>query len=112
MPNFVGQLGQLRPADTTAAAVYTKVQDATVWLDQLFICNTTASSADFRVFHDDDGTTYNETTALFFDEALAANTTRVLDLKMYMSTASGTIGVRTDTNSALTFTLYGEEVFS
>jgi hypothetical protein len=107
----VKMLGQLRPADTTAATLYTKAQDSKVWLDQLFICNTTGSPATYRVCIDEDGSTYDETTALYWDVDLATKVSIVIDLKAYLDTASGSVGVRSGTSDALTFTLFGEELF-
>ena len=109
MPRFVGQLAQARPTDTNAATLYSRPQNTTVYLDQLFICNTTGSAANASVFHDDDGTTKDATTALRYAFSVSANTTTIMDLKMYMNTASGTIGIQSGTGSALTYTLYGEE---
>jgi len=111
MAVFVQMLGQLRPANTTAAALYTKSQDSKVWLDQLFICNTTGSTATYRVFVDEDGSTYDETTALYWDVDLVTKLSVVIDLHAYLDTESGSIGVATGTNDALTFTLFGEELF-
>jgi hypothetical protein len=63
----VKMLGQLRPADTTAAAIYTKAQDSKVWLDKMYVCNTTGSTATFKLCIDEDGSTYDETTALYWN---------------------------------------------
>ncbi len=75
----------------------------------MMICNTTAGGETFRVFLDDNGTTYDQTTALFYDETIAANTTRQLDLAVYMNDPDGNLAVRTSANSALTFTVFGIE---
>jgi hypothetical protein len=107
----VKMLGQLRPADTTAAAIYTKAQDSKVWLDQLFICNTTANAPTYQVCIDEDGSTYDETTALYWNVAHVPNTTVVVDLKAYLDTANGSVGVRTSAGDEITFTLFGEELF-
>jgi len=109
MPRFVGQLAQAMPTNTSTATLYTKPQNTTVYLNQLFICNTTGTAANASIFHDDDGTTYSAVTALRYAFSVAANTTTIMDLKIYMNTASGTIGIQSGTGSALTYTLYGEE---
>ncbi len=104
------QLGQLRPANTTAASLYSPPA-ATTWVGKnLVVCNTSASSALFRVFHDEDGTTYDETTALFWDVSISAGETVSITGLMAGYTNAGNIGVRTDTANALTFTLYGAEI--
>jgi len=104
------QLGQLRPANTTAASLYSPGTNVTGIAKNLWVCNTTSASAKFRVFVDDDGTTYDETTALFFDVILCGNTSVQIDLFASMNDPAGNFAVRTDTNNALTFTLFGAEV--
>lgn len=103
------QLGQLRPANTTAASLYSPGTNVTAIRMSIVICNTSSSNVKFRVFHDDDGTTYDETTALFFDPIIKANRTVEVDGFKAANNSSGNIAVRTDTANALTFTLYGAE---
>lgn len=104
------QLGQLKPADTAAASVYSPSTDATAKLLLLVICNTTGSAATYQVFHDADGSTYDATTALSYSVSLAANTSTYLDLKgIFMNNSSGNIGVQSGTGAAINFTLYGVE---
>jgi hypothetical protein len=104
------QLGQLRPANTTAASLYSPPALTTAIIKGLTICNTTAITATFRIFNDDDGTTYDETTALFFDAEILGNTTVSATGFKAMNNSSGNFAVRTDTANALTFTLFGAEV--
>lgn len=104
------QLGQLRPANTTAASLYSPGAGVTTIIASVVVCNTTGTSAKFRVFLDDDGTTYDETTALFYDVDIEANTTVQVDTFYAMNNSSGNLAVRTDTNDALTFTCFGAEI--
>ncbi len=102
------QLGQLRPADTTAASLFspdTNQQAEIVWL---VVCNTTGTAADYSVFLDNNGTTYDETTAHYFAKSLAANDTLNIEVHWLMDDPTGNLGVKTGTNNALTFTAYGE----
>jgi len=103
------QLGQLRPANTTAASLYSPVANVTGIIKTLHVCNTTASSAKFSIYSDDNGTTYDESTALFFDVLLAANTTVQISMFVAMDNEAGNFAVQTDTASAITFTLFGAE---
>ena len=102
------QLGQLRPANTTAASIYSPTGETSV-IRSIVICNTTATTAAFRIFHDDDGTTYDQTTALFYDSPINGNETVEIDTYWPMNNSAGNLAVRTDTASALTFTVYGAE---
>jgi len=104
------QLGQLRPANTTAASLYSPPALTTAIIKGLTICNTTATTATFRVFNDDDGSTYDETTALFFDAEIEGNVTISVTGYKAMDNSAGNFAVRTDTANALTFTLFGAEV--
>lgn len=103
------QLGQLRPADTNAASIYSPAASTDAVGLSLKVCNTTGTDATCRVFHDDDGTTYDETTALFYDVNAPANQTLTLGIGS-MDNDAGNIAVRSSTSSALTFTLYGTEM--
>lgn len=103
------QLGQAAPADTANATLYTppdntKASDITV-----FVCNTTGTTATFRLFHDDDGTTFVAGSALYFDKSVAANDSFEVPQKLQMKNSAGAIGVRSGTANALTFTAYGNE---
>ena len=104
------QLGQLRPANTTAASLYSPGASTTTIIKTIVVCNQTASSAKYRIFMDDNGTTYDESTALFFDIAIGANSTDQIDTFYAMNDSTGNLAVRTDTNSALTFTCFGTEI--
>lgn len=106
-------LAQTRPANTTAATAYTRATSAAVIVTGGFVCNTSGASAKFRIFFHNSGTTYDATTALYWDVTVPADDTYELNWKdnpVYLNTASGTIGVRTDTNNALTFTFFGQEI--
>lgn len=104
------QLGQLRPANTTAASLYSPGANVTGIAKNLIVCNLTAIEATFRVFVDDDGTTFDETTALFFDVPLLGNTTVLIDMYAAMNNPAGNLAVQTGTASALNFTLFGAEL--
>jgi len=106
---FKKELGQLRPANTTAATIYSPADNTVAVIDTIIVCNTTTSAAAYRIFIDKDGTTYDQTTALFYDVSLAANSTDLIEGPFYMNLAAGNLAGRTDTNSALTFTAYGRE---
>lgn len=108
MPHTVQQLGQLRPANTTAASVFSPGANTEAIVHNIVICNTSGASAKYRLFIDDNGTTYNETTALAWDVTLPADTTDIFEVKLTMNDATGNLAVRTDTNDALTFTVSGE----
>ena len=104
------QLGQLRPADTNATSVYSPAANTTGVIKTILVCNTSASSAKFRIFLDDDGTTYTEATALFWDTPIASDTTVDFCTLLPMNNSAGNLAFRTDTINALTITVAGFEV--
>jgi hypothetical protein len=104
------QLGQTRPSDTTEVSLYSPGANVTAVIKSIWVCNTTASPAAFRIFLDDDGTTYDETTAIFWDVAIAANTTIEINTFAAMNNSSGNLAVRTSVGNALTFTVFGAEI--
>ena len=63
----------------------------------------------YRIFVDDNGTTYDESTALFFDVLLPVNTTDTIDVHILMNDSTGNLAVRTGTANSLTFSAFGYE---
>lgn len=104
------QLGQSRPTNTTATSIYSPGSGVTGVAKVLVICNTSSAVAKYRLFHDDSGTTYDETTALAWDTPVQPGETKEFDSFMPGNDSSGNYAVRSDTANALTFTLYGAEI--
>ena len=103
------QLAQSRPADSTATTAFTA--SIPTEITRIVVCNTTGTGADYSIFHDDDGTTYDQGTALFYEVTVAANSTDLIDFGGMGGgihvRKGGSVGVKTGTGSAITFTLYG-----
>lgn len=104
------QLGQSRPANTTAVSIYSPGANTTAIITHIFVCNTTGNTPTFRIFSDDDGTTYDQTTALYYDTALAANETKRIPCFIAMNDSNGNLAVRTSAANEITFTVYGTEL--
>ena len=103
------RLGASRPADTNNATLYTVPGSTTVIATAIRVCNTTTSDATCRLFLVPSGGTADQTTAIYYDYNVPANSTLADDGKHVLE-AAGTIQVRTGTASALTFTGSGMEV--
>jgi hypothetical protein len=103
------QLGQVRPADTTAASIYSPAASIEAKVTAIMVCNTTTIATTFRIFHDDNGTTYDADTALYYDVPLAANDTVTFEVAILMNDATGNLAVRSGTGNAVNFTVYGFE---
>lgn len=102
-------LGQARPADTTAVSIYSPGDGIKTELQTIIVSNTTAGALTYRIFHDEDGITYDQSTALFYDVSLAANSTDTIEVTLWMVNTNGSFAVRTSSASGLTFTVYGIE---
>ena len=105
----IGQLGQAIDAvGDTATTLYTVPANVRASNLVITVTNTTASAYDYRITQDDNGTTATVATALYWDVAIAANTTVRLAIGG-MQTATGTIRVSSSVASAVAFTLHGIE---
>ena len=104
------QLAQSRPSSTTAESI---LNDARQWsVDLINICNVSDQGACFSIYHDADGSTYNQNTAIIYENYIRAGETVHIesygfDGGIANTDGNGNLAVQTDTASALTFTLYG-----
>ncbi len=103
------QLAQARPSGTSAVSIYSPGSGVTAIIRNITVSNTTANQVTFRIFHDDDGTTYDQSTALFYDVTIARYSTTQITAFMSMNNSSGNLAVQSGTANALTFTVYGAE---
>ena len=104
------QLAQARPSGTSAVSIYSPASGVTAIIKNITICNTTGANVTFCVFHHDTGTTYDESTALYFEVTIDKRSTLSLTPFMAMNNDAGNLAVKTSVGNALTFTVYGAEV--
>ena len=100
------QVAQVRP--TATASIYTPGDGVQTTVKRIIICNQTAGDAAFDLYHDDDGTTYDQSTQLYGAQTVAARMSLVLEDELYVD-SGGNIAADVDVASALTITIYGEE---
>jgi len=103
------QLGQLMPTNTTATSILSPTRGFEYRVDVIYITEVAGGTATYRVFVDDDGTTYSNATAIVFDTAAVANAAVRLEGPFYLNNPSGNLAVRSSIASNLTFTAFGEE---
>ena len=101
-------LGQGRPADTNPLSILTVVRGYEYRVDLIMVCEQAGGTPTYRIFIDDDGTTYDVTTAIVYDVALSANQSFRLEGPFYMGTAAGNLAVRSSVLSQITFSAFGE----
>jgi hypothetical protein len=90
---------------TSAATLYTRSGEVSA---QLRIVNTTDTDRYASVWNDDNGTDNTDAVAILSQAVVPARGVLVIG-GIYMNTASGTIRILAEANTALTFTLYGTE---
>jgi len=78
-------LGQLDPSATTTTVLYTAPNLAQTTVSSLVICNRSGSAITFRVSVHVANASADDKQFLFFDESLAATTTRTVVIGMCLS---------------------------
>ena len=104
------QLGQSRPSGTAAVSVYSPPADTTAVIKTIIIANVGAGSVDACLFCDDDGTTYDESTAIYWEVSIANGNTVIIDTYICMDNSSGNLAIKTSSANDITFTLFGVEI--
>jgi hypothetical protein len=102
---------QLAQAELTNSPVsyYSPAANIETSIDSIIITNTTNVDRWFILWVDDNGTTYNDTTVLYFEVEVPRNTSMELDKKIYMNDSTGNLAMEAEINSALTATIFGIE---
>ena len=114
MPSGFGvtasQIAQTRLASATASTIFTATLRTEV--HRIHITNVSGTNDTFRLYHDEDGNTFDETTALYWDEPASAGRSFVVENQMngggITLKRGAALGFRPATNNALTITVYGE----
>ena len=85
MPDVIKVLGQLDPSATTVTTLYTVPDLTQTTVSSLVICNRGGSGASFRVSVHVAGAGADDKQFIFYDEALAATTTRTVVIGMCLN---------------------------
>jgi hypothetical protein len=109
MPINYKILGQLAPANTSDANLYTVPANTQTIVSTISVTNDTATAATFRIHTRLNGAAAGAVNALYFDAPLAANSTLLVTAGLSLS-AGDIITVRSGTADALTFQAFGSEV--
>mgnify|MGYP003128087967 FL=1 len=87
MTDVIKVLGQSAPSATTTTTLYTAPDLTQTTVSSLVVCNRGGSAGTFRVSVHVAGATADNKQFLFFDEALAATTTRTVVIGMCLNQA-------------------------
>lgn len=106
-------LGRVRANNTTNNSLYVTPANFAGHITSITIVNTTALGVTFRLFHDDASATYDQSTALYYDVNIAANTSftreSTHDEGFCIIQPGGTLMFQNGTANGLTISLYGYE---
>lgn len=101
------QFGQNRPGSTAAVSIFSPDYRDLYTIENIIVCNTTAGAVTYSIFHDENGTTYDQTTAIVYGASIDANTTVVHEYNLYMRDPAGNLAVQISSANAVTFTVNG-----
>lgn len=104
---------------TSAVSVVSGIAGKIIVVQQVVINNGSGGAVTARLFLDNDGTTYDATTALLYDKSIAANDYLYLNFGwggdatgLYLTESAGNLAIRASSGGALTFTVNGAEIVS
>ena len=105
------QLGQARPSSAAAPeSAYSPGASTVGIVKYITVCNTTDSPADYSIYVDDDGSTYDADSKQFNQQTLEAKETHLIRVYWPMNNASGNLAVESSVGNAINFTIYGAEL--
>jgi hypothetical protein len=107
MANTYKQLAQKRENSTNAVSVYSPNASEEVIIKSIIVANTSGADADVRIFHDDDGTTYDESTAIAWDVTIPTDSVWDREVTICMNNSSGNLAYRSSVSNALTISVHG-----
>ena len=102
------QLGQ-GVATTTATSIYSPAASTETVIKNITVCNTTNNIVTLSLYRDDDGTTYDNTTAIKYQQDIGAKTTEKWDVYYCMNNVLGNFAIEAGASGSLTVTLDGIE---
>lgn len=88
-----------------ASSVYARPANKQVIIREIVIVNTTSSNKTFKLYLDNDGTTYDATTQILSSTTIPANSTYERQCHIGMNTAGGHLAM--DGPATLTLTAWG-----
>ena len=104
------QLGQARENSTNAVSVYSPGASTTAIIKTIKLTNTSGADANYTIYIDDDGTTYDESTTTDWDITIGAGEAIQIDGWFPMSNQNGNFAYKTSVANAITITLFGLEI--
>jgi hypothetical protein len=102
------QLFQVRPpANNTPISAYSPGIGVAAIILYIIISNSSGAAATFKIYNDDDGATYDETTQIRWNVDSFPKVPNEIKGKIIMSNPAGNLAVESSVGNALTFTGWG-----
>lgn len=101
-------LGQSAPLATTSTDIYTVPAYGSATLSSIVVCNRSASATSFRINVAKGGVANSNEQYLYYDAAIAGNTT--FSVKLGVTMATGDVMRVYATLATLSFSIFGVEV--
>ena len=98
---------------STIASAYSPAEGVRALIFQIHVANTSGAAKDYQICIDDDGSTYDASTAIAWNVPLVDGKKETIDFGekgLPLNEAAGNIAVMSETNDAHTFTIVGEEI--
>ena len=108
MADTLKVLGQVAPANTSNADLYTVPEDTQTTVSSLVVCNLTGNTPTFRVAVRPLGATVANENHIYYDKAMVANDSRFIIIGMTLSDTD-VVTVRSSAANEIAFTLFGVE---
>ena len=96
-------------ATTNPVSIYSPGSGDEVVIKNITCCNTTSNIVTLSLYRNNDGTTYDTTTAVKYQQSMAAKTTEQWDVYYCMNNSSGNFAIEAGASNSLTVTLDGIE---
>lgn len=110
MSTKLKQLGQVNRTTVGAISAYTQPADTETQVTSISIVNNASSgSTVFKIYVDDDGSTFDNTSIILSKRLLAGDSFQVDKAAIMGLSSIGQIGVEITTAGDMTFTLNGAE---
>jgi len=102
-------LGQVEPANTSNADLYTVPSATETIVSTIVVSNSSAADASFRIFIREDGATAGTENSIAYDTVIGANTQAAFTLGLTLS-ATDVVTVRSSSGGSITFSAFGSEL--
>jgi len=102
-------LGQVAPADTSNADLYTVPGSISTVVSTLLVSNTTGIDATCRIFVRVSGAAAATSNAIIYDGTVAGNDFQAITVGITLA-ATDVISVQSGTGNSLTFQAFGSEI--